>query len=531
MKKKFILLVALLSGISVVAMDHTKEMSPAKEASRNEEGTLVKICLTDSANFESPHAVEIPVRLAKLMGALNELVEDPKIKDSVFPLPNITLVQWQLLEPQLEHVYDMAHDEINAARLRKEIVAEYGKLDTKSLIELIHVLDYADIPLLLEIACDELKQSDLAKVSFEQINSLPGDIGNRIILNKILASCGPIPASKLAVCRVHEGLVYSICVTDDGKIVSGSDDGTVRVWDMEGKELAVCKGHEDLIRSVCVTKDGKIVSGSDDGTVRVWDMEGKELAKCRGHEGWVTSVCVTADGKIVSGSRDKTVRAWDMQGKTLVICRGHESSVYSVCVTKDGKIVSASADSTARVWDMQGKEVAICRGHENSIFSVCVTADGKIVSGSYDKTIRVWDMQGKELAIVRGHEDWVYSICLTNDGQIVSGSNDRTVRVWDMQDKELAICWGHVGGVLSVCVTDDGKIVSGSADKTVCVWDIGLLGRIVRMDEDQARILWELLHKNSKMAEVGEQALWKEVEKILGEDAQVADAIVNNNNE
>ncbi len=79
---------------------------------------------------------------------------------------------------------------------------------------------------------------------------------------------------------------------------------------MEGKELAICRGHEDPVLSVCVTNDGKIISGSVDKTVRVWDMEGKELAICRGHGGKVTSVCVTADGKIVSGSMDKTVRVW-----------------------------------------------------------------------------------------------------------------------------------------------------------------------------------------------------------------------------
>ncbi len=63
------------------------------------------------------------------------------------------------------------------------------------------------------------------------------------------------------------------------------------------------------------------------------------------------------------------------------------------------------------------------------------------------------------------------------------------------------------------------------------MWDIGLLGRIMRMDEDQARALWELLHNISQKAEIDKQELWKEIEKIFGEDAQVARAIVNNNNE
>ena len=109
-------------------------------------------------------------------------------------------------------------------------------------------------------------------------------MGNRIILDKILASCGPVPAKEFALCRGHEHTVYSVCVTQDGKIVSGSEDKTVRVWDMQGKELAICRGHEDSVNSVCVTNDGKIMSGSHDKTIRAWNMQGKELAVCRGHE-------------------------------------------------------------------------------------------------------------------------------------------------------------------------------------------------------------------------------------------------------
>ncbi len=100
-----------------------------------------------------------------------------------------------------------------------------------------------------------------------------------------------------------------------------------------------------------------------------------------------------------------------------------------------------------------------------------------------------------------------------------------------MQGKELAICRGHEDSVYSVCITQDCKIVSGSDDNTIRVWDIGLLGRIMRMDQDQARVLWELLQSFSQKAEIGKQELWQEIEKILGEDAQVTRAIGNNNNE
>ncbi len=565
MKKKFVLMVAMLSGISVVAMEHIKEIPVLQEASHNEEESRVKIRLNDSQYLETTHEVAISVRLAKLIGALNkDLVEEPALQDSVFPLPNVTIVQWQIIEPLLEHVYRVSQDASQAFQLREAIITEFRKLDVKSLIGVICASDYLEIPILVESACEVLKQVAPDKISWEELEVLPRDIGNQIIMHKLLMLLGPVPVGKLAVgrdpessltslcimsgsddrmvglwdmegnqlavCRGHEARVESVRVTQEGKIVSGSEDSTVRVWDMEGNQLAICRWDKLFpIASVCVTHDCNIVSGSWDKTVNVWDMHGNQLAIWRGHEGWVISVCVTEDGKIVSGS-ERTVRVWDMEGKQLAECRGHEGWVRSVCVTKDGKIVSGSEDNTVRVWDMEGNQLAVCKGHEGYICSVCVTEDGKIVSGSEDNTVRVWDIEGNQLALCKGHGRAVRSVCVTKDGKIVSGSEDNTVRVWDMEGNQLALCMGHEGMVNSVCAVKEGKIISGSQDKTVRVWDISLLDRMRWIDEGQAQSLWKFLQNISQQAEIDKQKCWREIEKILGEDVPVAPTNINNNN-
>ncbi len=571
MNKKLMLLMPLLSGLSVVAMERTEDMSCVLEASHHEEKSLVKIRLTDAQNSDTTHEVAIPVRFAMLLGALNkDLVEDPELKNSVFPLPNVSLVQWRLIEPQLERVYGITHDAPQAAQLREAIMTDFRKLDVKSLVGIICAADYLEIPILLASACKVLEQSALDKISWEELEVSPWNIRNQIIMNKVLMLLGPVPARERAICGGHEDWVNSVCVTKDGKVVSGSYDGTVRVWDMQGNQLAVCRGHEDWVSEVCVTEDGKIVSGSNDktvcvwdmegnqlgvcrghegvlksvfvmkdgkivsgsvdNTVRVWDMEGNQLAICRGHERVVRSVCVMNDGKIVSGSDDEMVRIWDMQGNELAVCRGHEGSVLSVCVTQDGKIVSGSRDKTVRVWDMEGNQLAVCRGPAYSVISVCVTKEGKIVSGSYDETVRIWDIQGKKLAEYRGHVGLVTSVYATQYGKIVSGSRDRTVRIWDIEGNQLAECRGHEDVVRSVFVTSDGKIVSGSRDKTVRVWDISLLDRMRWIDEGHAQALWKFLQNISQQAEIDKQKWWSEIEKILGEDAPVAPANINNNN-
>ncbi|KIM24750.1 hypothetical protein M408DRAFT_317021, partial [Serendipita vermifera MAFF 305830] len=144
------------------------------------------------------------------------------------------------------------------------------------------------------------------------------------------------------------------------RIVSGSWDKTIRVWDAETGQtiLGPLQGHRDEVKSVSFSPDGKrIVSGSKDQTIRVWDaVTGQTvLDPLQGHSHWVLSVSFSPDGKrIVSGSWDKTIRVWDAETGQPVLgpLEGHSLWVNSVLFSSDGKqIVSSSCDKTIRVWD------------------------------------------------------------------------------------------------------------------------------------------------------------------------------------
>ena len=79
------------------------------------------------------------------------------------------------------------------------------------------------------------------------------------------------------------------------------------------KCLKTLEGHSETVFSVAYSSDGtKIISGSNDETIKIWEANtGECLKTLKGHSDWVYSVAYSPDGtKIISGSRDETIKIW-----------------------------------------------------------------------------------------------------------------------------------------------------------------------------------------------------------------------------
>ncbi|KAF5340229.1 hypothetical protein D9611_007939 [Ephemerocybe angulata] len=286
----------------------------------------------------------------------------------------------------------------------------------------------------------------------------------------------------------HTNMVYAVAFSWDGmKIVSGSGDKTVRVWDaLTGKVQAVLEGHSNAVWSVAFSPDGEhVVSGSYDATVRVWSaLTGRAERVLVGHTGVVRSVAVSADGsRIISGSDDKTVRIWDtLTGQVLRILEGHTSQVFSVVFSGDGaKPISGSWDGTVRVWNALTGTAHNVLKVDSPVWSIAVSGDNGrwIVTASDDGIVRVWDgLEGKVLRDLKGHKYSASSVAISPDGSwVCSGSYDKTLRVWDASIGNVrSILEGHSGAVRAVALLRDGRrIASGSDDNTIRVWDVASL--------------------------------------------------------
>ena len=262
------------------------------------------------------------------------------------------------------------------------------------------------------------------------------------------------PGPELMRLDGHASGVYSLVAMLDGRLVSGSLDGSIRVWDLaQRKDPLYLDAHSGGVNSVAALPDGRVVSGGEDSVVRVWDLgTGTEVKRFEGHSGAVTSVAVLSDGRVVSGGRDGTVRIWDlMRGLEIARMSEHKGWVSCVVVLPRALVVSGGQDRAVRIWDPVRSLVTTCpRPRTGRVYSLAVMLDGRILSGN-EGVIRIWDpTHGVAAGRFRGQTGWVFSLAVLTDGRVVSGGGDGTIYMWDpvrrVEISRLSSVWASIVG-------------------------------------------------------------------------------------
>ncbi|EGS18388.1 uncharacterized protein CTHT_0064130 [Thermochaetoides thermophila DSM 1495] len=308
----------------------------------------------------------------------------------------------------------------------------------------------------------------------------------------------------------HPRHVITCLQFDDDKIITGSDDTLIHVYDTKTGQLRKrLEGHEGGVWALQY-EGNTLVSAGTDRSVRVWDIQkGQCTHTFYGHTSTVRCLQilmpsdtgkVDADGKpimmppkplIITGSRDSQLRIWrlpepgsrryiqtgpppnDEQCPYFIrILSGHNHSVRAIAAHGD-TLVSGSYDTTVRVWRIStGELLHTLVGHNQKVYSVVLDhRRNRCISGSMDSTVKIWDLnKGEMLYNLEGHSMLVGLLDL-REGRLVSAAADSSLRIWDPETgKCKKVLDAHTGAI--TCFQHDGsKVISGS-EKTVKLWDI-----------------------------------------------------------
>jgi tetratricopeptide (TPR) repeat protein len=245
----------------------------------------------------------------------------------------------------------------------------------------------------------------------------------------------------------HAGDVWSVAFSPDGKyVLTGSEDNTAKLWDLNGRQIQAFEGHAGSVRSVAFSPDGKyVLTGSYDHTAKLWDLNGRQIQAFEAGA-WVLSVAFSPDGKyVLTGSLDNTAKLWDLNGRQIQAFEGHAGYVLSVAFSPDGKyVLTGSEDNTAKLWDGINREARYpLQSVKSSGYDVAFSREGDTLLVSRDNYFRLYYNE-----VVRTEKDKIAPLALADKVRFniswtpeeYTGSKD-PVRVqeyafWLVQDAE-----------------------------------------------------------------------------------------------
>jgi Prp8 binding protein len=250
----------------------------------------------------------------------------------------------------------------------------------------------------------------------------------------------------------HKGAVLDLQWSRDSRtIYSASADMMIASWDLEtGLRIRKHVGHEEVVNCVDLSKRGQdlLLSGSDDGTIGIWDPRQKSAVDYIETDFPITAVALAEQGhEIYSGGIDNDIKVWDARKMSVVYAlSGHGDTITSLEVSPDGQsLLSNSHDSTVRTWDvrpfapvdrsLRTYDGAPAGFEKNLIRASWSPRGDKICAGSGDRTVVVWDSRSAKLLYkLPGHKGTVNDVrfCPTEETIIVSASTDRNLMLGEL---------------------------------------------------------------------------------------------------
>ena len=327
----------------------------------------------------------------------------------------------------------------------------------------------------------------------------------------------------------HEDLVWQALWTEQGQLVTTSNDLTVRVWSGEppvAPDVYLAGVQDEVWRPTSgdPVPDGRAKAATmpgDSGILVVGDrirvLPLGDPAVLKGHDTYVYHLAFSPDGSMLASSafRQSEVRVWDVNqgtlhrklaasamppsnadapliafsadGRRLVTFMGNDSYVWDVdsCAALSRRSISENVRE-ALYEELGGRRVELFFPAGSAISAdgmVAARARGNVVEVSRRTTATLPDVWGlgdplvagsEILCQLVGHTGRVFSVAFSPDGsRIATGSNDTTVCVWDAHTGErLLVLSGHEQYVMTVAWSPDGRLLaSASGDTTVRLWD------------------------------------------------------------
>ena len=302
----------------------------------------------------------------------------------------------------------------------------------------------------------------------------------------------------LVVLEGHEGLILGTITLDDGRIVSWSEDLTIRIWDGEdGYEIAVLEGHDAQIKGVIILSICCILSWSVDGTFRIWDVDKRcEITASSEPSGFLDDTKLFPDGRKLFWSWEKTLEINDLKTKTTIsVLNSKTNSIKGEKLLPDGQIIYWSWEKNLKISDGENSIESIVYKEHSAEINECVALPGKKDGGlrssdiryyrfimlSTENTLKIWDDSTEsEIKVLNEHSNCGQLSklsALSERTEILPGGRKlywtfNTLRILDaINSCEITTFTRHFCAIDDAIILEDGSILAWTINNTLKIFD------------------------------------------------------------
>lgn len=277
------------------------------------------------------------------------------------------------------------------------------------------------------------------------------------------------------------------------RLVSGSYDGLVRIWNASGEIVATSAditngGHTAAVKAVRLLSPSQVVSGGLDRSLRVWKYTEQEggfsgslspQIELYGHKGSVDSIAVHGpSNRILSASADHTVGFWSSKKSEGPAAA---SSLLPSASTNARSAKKRKINPTSTVSTPQRGPLALFSGHTGPVSAAIFDARDSTVgySSSWDHTLRTWDLVTSALVDTRTTSHSLLSVAhLPEVHLLAAGTSARHITLIDPRASATTVSAmtlrGHTNAVVALArdPASEYGLISASHDGTCRIWDV-----------------------------------------------------------
>lgn len=268
------------------------------------------------------------------------------------------------------------------------------------------------------------------------------------------------------------------------RIYTGGLDGSLHVWEMgtSGGRSLFFSPEGGLQCGAFVPNATTLVTGSNQGAVRVWDLLDHSKSRLeRMSEYPISGVSVSRNGWVATagdrGDPKGSVYVWPLGFPSKIRTFAHTSDTESVSFSRSGDLLASSGDdNTVRVWNVRDGSLAapivkLGGAGWNVLFSP--VDEQKFTTGGGDKTVRVWQLssQPRSNELTNEHGE-IWGLGYTHDAKhLVIGGVARTVRIMNLEARTTERLLGPYAGTITSAtfLNDDDTVAAASLDTLVHV--------------------------------------------------------------